>query len=262
MLHTGALEGYSSHVNPRAGTQPLAHLPALMTRISWLALVLAMAAPATAEEKSPAAVEEKEKPFDPDAGFARPEAPDLRDGHILLSLSGGAWMPSKRLTPSIDELGVLDVGGTLRGHVGLGLGRYLVLQVDGGYAGVPSTGTSCEGCGATSLDFGATMLLHLTQGFAVDPWVGYGMAYRHTILTLDSAQEDRSLSGFDFTRLSLGGSFYPLPSLGFGPYLETDIGLRQFDDPVAYAAFHLGLRVTYDPMRTGMSFTPGVAAAR
>jgi hypothetical protein len=228
-------------------------------RIVALALLL-LASPAAADEEEEAT--ESDSPaeeLDPDAGVARPDADDLRHGHLLLGVSGGVWVPSNPFTPDVDGLGSLDAGGTVHGRIGIGLGRYLALNLDGGFAHVPATNTlSCDSCGVTSIDVGPSLAFHLAQGFALDPWVSYGVSYRNSMLTLPTA--DDSISAFDFMRLALGADYYPTGVFGFGPYIETDVGVRDFDNTVFYAIFHAGLRLTLDPFQSGTSFTPGVAS--
>ncbi len=224
---------------------------------AWTAPSLA-AEPADAKGKPE---EPANKPKqDPDAGIARPDADDLRTGHVLISLSGGAWFPSDPLFPASPELGEPAAGGTAHLHLGFGLSRYLVLELGGGFAMAPSAVASCEGCQATSVDVGASLLFHPTQGFAFDPWVGYGMGYRHNILSLDT-DSPADTSGFDFMKLALGGTFSPTPVFGFGPFLETDVGVRSFDDATFYAAFQLGMRVTFDPLRGGATAAPAGTSA-
>jgi len=217
-------------------------------RICAISLVLLASAPTLADER------------EPEDGIARPDAEDLRHGDLLLSVSGGVWAPSAPFTPAFQELGSLDVGGTAHGHLGFGLGRYLVLGIDGGFAMVPSTDTACAACGATSIDVGPSLAFHPTQGFALDPWVSYGMAYRHTIISLDSTSVNAH--ALDLMRLAIGADYYPVGLFGFGPYVEVDVGIRDFDAPVSYATVHAGLRVTIDPFQAGTSFTPGVATSR
>jgi hypothetical protein len=211
-------------------------------------------APTTVKPKKP----RKEIP-NPDEGIARPDPPDLRTGHFLVSVSGGGWIPSTPVFPQSDELGDPAGGGTAHLHLGLGLGRNFVLELDGGFARAPSAGT-CDGCSATSIDVGLAGVIHITQGFAFDPWFRYGMGYRHTLLSLD-VEEDESVPSFDFTKVALGGSFFPVPSFGFGPYAQVDVGVHSFDDAVFYAAFHIGLQITYDPLRSGVSASPVASGA-
>ncbi len=198
---------------------------------------------------------------DPDRPVARPEAADLRGGHWLLSVDGGLWAPSTGIYPTIPEIGIIDAGGTFHGHLGVGLNRYLVLNVvDGGFAYGPSTNsaTDCSSCGLWSIDVGPSLMFHLTQGFAFNPWVSYGLGYRHTILSLDSGNE--AVLAMDVAKLAIGGDWYPDPLFGFGPYVETDIGVRTSGQISGYGIFSAGMRLTFDPMGSGTSFTPGVAA--
>ncbi len=207
------------------------------------------------------------EPEDPDRPVARPDAEDLRGGHWLFTVDGGVWAPSTGLyhedtsEPAVDdpELGIIDAGGTLHGHIGWALNRYLVLSfIDGGFAYGPSLEADCTSCGIWSIDVGPSLEFHLTQGFAFDPWVSYGLGYRHTIVSLMSTSE--SVQGMDVAKLALGGDWYPSPMIGFGPYLEVDIGVRTSGEISGYGIFHAGLGVTFDPFGAGTSFTPGVAS--
>lgn len=228
--------------------------------IVTLAPCLLAAGAARADEKTdPAAAE----PEDPDRPVARSDAADLRAGHWLLSVGGGVWAPSTGIYPTIPEIGIIDAGGTLHGHIGWGLNRYLVLNlVEGGFAYGPSINSNstppCSSCGLWSIDVGPSVVFHPTQGFAFDPWVSYGLGYRHTILSLDSGNE--RVLAMDVAKLAVGGTWYPDPLIGFGPYIGTDIGVRTSGEVSAYGIFHAGLRVTFDPFGSGTAFTPGVAA--
>ena len=84
----------------------------------------------------------------------------------------------------------------------------------------------------------------------------------------------RKNSVFDFARIALGGDFYPLPGVGFGPYLELDLGTYldlpggstatpggARDDATeasVYAFFGLGARLVLDPVSV---FRPPKAGA-
>jgi len=203
---------------------------------------------------------------DPDEPVARPDAEDLRGGHWLFTLDGGVWAPSTglyhpdatALGAGGPELGIIDAGGTLHGHVGWALNRYLQLNLlDGGFAYAPSLNPACD-CGLWSIDVGPSLQLHPTQGFAFDPWVSYGAGYRLTILSLAGAAE--RVQAMDVAKLAVGGTWYPDPMIGFGPYLEVDIGVRTSGDISGYGIFHAGLGVTFDPFAAGTAFTPGVAS--
>jgi hypothetical protein len=222
-------------------------------RIALFALTITCASPALAEDPS----KPKERVFQPEDGFARPDADDLRHGHIRFGVSGGVWTPSSAFAPKLPGLGTLSVGGTVAGQLGVGLGRYLVLGLDGAFAHIPSSDTPCADCGVNTVLAGASLALHPTQGFGIDPWASYGVGYRHLMLTLDNDSND--LSAFDVARIALGADYYPVGLFGFGPYLELDVGLRDLTGQrTSYVAFHAGLRLMFDPFNAGHSFTPGV----
>ena len=114
---------------------------------------------------------------------------------------------------------------------------------------------------------GAAIAYHLAQGFAFDPWASFGVAYRHGFATYDGdavpetvTATDVDYSALDFTRIGLGGTFFPVSVFGFGPYLELDVGVRDFSDPVYYVAFHTGLQVTFDPLNAGTTAAPNLGA--
>ena len=208
---------------------------------------------ASAAEDEP----KKKKKIDPDEGIPRPDAPDFRTGHFLISVGGGLWVPSNPLFPSFSELGDPSAGGTAHLHLGYGLNRYMVLELAGGFATAPSAVASCNGCSATSIDAGLGFIFHPTQGFAFDPYAGFGMGYRHNILSLDT-QDAPSSSAFDFAKISLGGIYSPTPVFGFGPFMELDVGVRNFSNAVFYTAFQLGMKITFDPVRSGASASPTI----
>lgn len=251
---------YAQHVTRQQG---------LVTRRAWVRLsttcllcavvpLVGSATDAAEPSTQPAAPANADDEHPPEDGVARPDAPDLLGGHFIITVDGGVWAPSSGLFPDIPELGEIDVGGTVHGHIGVGLNRYLVLDiVDGGFARAPSSRTTCESCGAWSIDIGASLVLRPTQGFALDPWVSYGVGYRHTILTLDTG--DEKVLAMDVAKLALGADWYPDPVFGLGPYLETDIGIVTSGEVKAFAVFHSGLRITFDPLRAGATAAPGTA---
>lgn len=251
-----------------ACADPCYAISVMVHRTPWLPALIGVmlsgaSATALAQPEADDAPEEAKpkKVRDPDEGIARPDAEDLRSGHFLISVSGGAWIPSNPLFPAFAELGDPSAGGTAHLHLGLGLNRYMVLELSGGFAMAPSAVDSCDGCSATSIDAGGAFVFHPTQGFAFDPWISYGVGYRHNILSLDT-EDAPATSAFDFTKVGLGGTYFPVPVFGFGPYLETDVGVRDFDDPTFYAAFHIGMRVTFDPLRSGASASPAATTGQ
>jgi hypothetical protein len=219
------------------------------------------------EPQAEPAPQPKKPQRDPDEGIARPDGEDLRGLHPLIDLGAGVWVPSTPLFPSdLPGFGSPPVGVTANGSLALGLNRYVVLELQGGFAWAPA---DCDGCDAKSVVGGAAIAYHLAQGFAFDPWASFGMAYRHVFLTYQAdpataaageANASDQFSALDFVRLGLGGNFYPAPLFGFGPYIELDVGVRSFSDAVFYAAFHGGLRFSFDPLNAGATATPNLAS--
>ena len=78
-------------------------------------------------------------------------------------------------------------------------------------------------------------------------------------MTFDVRASDDDRTGIDVARLGLGGDFFPTASFGFGPFIETDIGVRVDPDTTGYAAFLAGLRLTFDPLRMGTEISPAIA---
>jgi hypothetical protein len=209
------------------------------------------------------------QPDEGDEGIAAQDLDpaDLRTGHFLISLGGGLSVPTSALVPALPEFGELSLGGGAQAKVAWGLNRHLSLAIDGGYTYFGAD-NSCSACSAAVVDVGAGLTYHIAQGFALDPWISYGVGYRHIQLTLptDSGNGtaagvvgNRVLDGLDVARLALGGDYYPQPSIGFGPYLGASIGLRDDESTVLYGVFQAGMRITFDPMRSGAQLTPNVA---
>jgi hypothetical protein len=77
-----------------------------------------------------------------------------------------------------------------------------------------------------------------------------GVGYRST--TIDSRTGgDLGYSGIEFLRLQVGGEWYPLRSLGFGPFFEFDSGVygkrpAAASDSAVYFQLQTGLRLTVD----------------
>lgn len=214
---------------------------------------------AFAEGAEPAdATNPPEEPLEPGAGTRRPAAPDWRKGTITLSASASYMAPLGELASGVAAADVLGGGPDFKGALGLGLSRHLSLEVQGSY-GMLGGGATCSGCSGSTTSLGLGFVYHVAQGIAFDPWGSFGIGYRMADLAAPDGQTAPyagSYKGFDFTRLALGGEFYPLPSLGFGPVLEAAVGsYRLRPDPTSvpsvYAFLSVGLRVTFDPLRGG-----------
>ena len=234
--------------------------PALV-RCRTLLLLVSLSVPAStalADETAAPTATPAPATSKPDGKSLRAEAlrEDLRFGHIFLSLGGGLWVPSASFVPSGIGLTAPGVGGDARLRLGLGLNGYLVGFAEGSFARAQGQ-SGCTSCSATSLSAGVGVSAHLSQGFAVDPWISYGVAYRDTLLTVDKvpfAVSDAPVHGIDFARVALGFEHAPVPWLGMGPYVGTDVGVRIFDGAV-YGDFVVGLRVVFDPKQAGKKLT-------
>jgi hypothetical protein len=266
------------------------HLPLPALAVPLLAASLLGPSVALAQTLGAAAsppAEEEEAP----PGPPRPRPPDERTGHILLTGRGGVISPFGDVTSGIDVTGALTGGGSIGGSLGVGISRFTSIEIGGDYASLGATST-CPGCSGRSYDFGAGFVYHVIQGIAVDPWIGFGMAYRSSPLVygplgapLLVAPGSASYKGFDFARMSMGASFYPTPFFGFGPFVELDLGsylsrpcssapeaaptgpgclgAPSAADPGAavYGFAQIGVRVELDPMR-GVKVRSARAASR
>ena len=232
---------------------------------------------------------------DLEAGEVRPPAPDQRTGHLVFGASGGAVGPAGEMAPNTASSSLGAVGYTVGGFLGVGVGRNATLQAIGDYTHFTSPGICGVGCGGRAYTIGLGMTYHLVQGIAFDPWASFGVAYRNSVFTvLNPVQSGgggekvlQSYQGIDIARVQLGGDFYPLPWLGFGPFLEMDLGTNfrwpppcatatctsQMapalspdvpNTPRAYAFFQIGFRIAFDPMRKASRPPPPatVGAAR
>ncbi|MEM9877428.1 MAG: hypothetical protein AAF928_21190 [Myxococcota bacterium] len=172
-------------------------------------------------------------------GLPKPDPADLRTGHIIVGLGGGLWVPSSGFTPDLEGFGRLDLAGGVHGEVGFGLSRHVVLGLAGGYTRL--TGARCAGCAGNSGDVGLRVTGYIAQGFGLEPWASFGVGYRYTRLTLGGLSTpeefDRDVHAFDLARFVVGAAYHPVASVGVGPYLGADIGLRDVtSSPRAYGA--------------------------
>lgn len=170
-------------------------------------------------------------------------APDTLAGHIQLAVGPTLALPFARLDNRTTFRDTADTGFGLGADVGIGVSRSVVV---GGYLQYLkySEANECPSCDPTSLAFGAFVRYHLVQGVRFDPWTSVGIGYR----TLDTGSG--SYSGVEWLRFSIGGDWYALSQLGFGPYLELDLGTftdrPSGTDAAVYATFAAGLRLAFD----------------
>ncbi|MBL9025269.1 MAG: hypothetical protein JNL21_23955 [Myxococcales bacterium] len=188
-------------------------------------------------------------------GTVRPAAPDERAGHVYIRAVSGLLLPAGFLRDDAPIRSVSSYGLGVGGAVGVGLSRYAEIDVTGVYGLFAAPG-DCTDCSSDTVAASVGFSYHLAQGVALDPWVRLGAGYRTTSIEA-AASSGTPVSGryhgVDFMQLSLGATYFPVSSFGFGPYLEADVGtMVDSPDPRAaraYAYFHFGLRLEIDPVR-------------
>jgi hypothetical protein len=288
-------------LSPGSGLRPGGPFPRALGAISVAAALLTPVG-ALAQTASPAASTSEDDEDTAQAAPPRPPAPDTRTGHLLLASRVGFATPIGRFIPGTAASDFAGPGVSIGGMLGVGLSRYAVLEVTGGSA-LLSGSTSllgpnaCAGCNGRSFDVGLGLSYRVAQGMAVDPWVSFGLGYRFATFSINTdpktgmlpldpdtkqpanAPKPYTYQGLDFARIALGADFYPLPALGFGPYIEADIGTRTRGalgapgtvppppdnttyGPAVYAFFHVGLRIALDPFRSGSPSARPASARR
>jgi hypothetical protein len=215
-------------------------------------------------------------------GARRPAAKDTRAGHWLVSARSDVLVPAGSIATGVGTGRIAGLGPSFGGTVGYGVSRYATVEASASYALLTET-SGCAGCSGRSFDAGLGFSYHLAQGIAVDPWASFGMGWRMASFTLSPSAEarlpaasDKAYHGLDVARVALGADFYPIPQLGFGPYFGADFGTflgrpaptggalgGATADPggATYAMFHVGLRITFDPLRGPLTGGSGGAKA-
>lgn len=172
-----------------------------------------------------------------------PPAKDTLSGHFQLGASGLLAVPFARLDSKTTFGGQAAGGYGFAADLGIGVSRSVVLGGYGQYLKL-GEGDDCRACDPSSLGFGAFVRYHLVQGVRFDPWASLGVGYR----MLDTGEAD--YSGIDWLRFSVGGDWYALSQVGFGPYLELNLGTftdrPSGTDAAIYATFAAGLRIAID----------------
>ncbi|HRI69730.1 MAG TPA: hypothetical protein PK156_36120 [Polyangium sp.] len=221
-------------------------------------LAWAPGAYADAPESEEGPEEVVQPPPEPGEGLPRSMAPDLRRGALLVSFGTGLFAPAYDTLPTLDLPTAFSPGVAFRGALGFGLSRHVSMEVAGSY-GFLDPGESCTTCSGSSLNLGVALTYHLTQGIAFDPWASFGVNYRTMDLHIPggrAADGSGSYSGWDFARIALGGTYYPVSFFGFGPYLEASFGGFRLGpdgrtESGVYSFIDFGVRVTFDPLRPG-----------
>lgn len=176
-------------------------------------------------------------------------APDQLSGHLQLSPSAGVAVPFGNLEEGAAQSDVMGSGWAFGLEASYGLTRTVAL---GAFSQLLSLGSSedCSDCKAQSMAVGAFVRYHLVQGVRFDPWMSAGLGYRST--KISGLGSDVTYSGVEWLRLMVGGDWYAFDKVGFGPYLELDMGYYgkrspgQLGTSAAHWLFATGVRVTLD----------------
>ena len=178
-------------------------------------------------------------------------APDTRSGHLYIAPTVGFTDPFGSAQSGVSQSQSASWGFGYGGSLALGISRYVLVEAWGGY--IPfGAATTCAGC-ADSSSFGAGLGLqyHLVSGIPFDPWMGFGLGWRSTTLAQSNAPS-ATYAGLEWTRLTLGGDWYPTKHVGFGPTLALDLGTytarpsSPIGDASVFAFFTAGARVVLD----------------
>jgi hypothetical protein len=217
-------------------------------RLALLATLLGAPLAAAAETPAAPGAPGEAEAADSDAGPEPvPPAADTLAGHLLLNAGPQLSLPFARLDDQTAFSEAAGLGLGVSGKLGIGVSRGLAL---GGFAEYTAfdNPSDCTSCKATTLAFGPFVRYHLVQGVRFDPQIALGVGYRK----LDATTEDGKYryTGIDWLKLELGGTWYAISQLGFGPYAELTLGSftkRPADrDAAVYGSFSVGLRLALD----------------
>lgn len=176
-----------------------------------------------------------------------PPATDLLGGHPLLGLAGKVVIPFGELDTERNFGDRVDPGFGFAADLGIGLSRSVELGVWGDYI-VYGDGDDCRDCETTAFGVGPFLRYHLVQGMRFDPFISVGLGYRS--LTVSSDAGDESEAALAWGKLALGGTWYALSQIGFGPYLELELSTLTDTpagaDPSVFATFGAGIRLQFD----------------
>lgn len=223
---------------------PTAFAIALLS--AWLSTAASARAQPAVNTTVPPAPDEAPTPFIPPAS-------DSLGGHVLLGAGPGLVFPAGSLDTERDLRDVAHRGLGLGLDAGYGISRSVVVGAWLAYASYGSVTCRFDAqpatdCSTTSFGVGPLIRYHLVQGTRFDPWASLGFGYRS--LSIDGPGAP-SYSGWEWLRLSVGGDWYALSQVGFGPYLELDLGSYlnppQGANAGVYVTMATGLRLVFDP---------------
>jgi hypothetical protein len=182
-----------------------------------------------------------EKDRGPTVGLPR----DTLGGHISVGAAVSLFVPFGSFQTDLPQSTLLDPGVGFRLDAAYGVSRTVMVGLYGELS-LPDGSSTWGGTKAQSIAVGPFVRYHLVQGVRFDPWIGFGAGFRRT------GSGDQSYTGFDFARIQLGGDFYGLSNMGFGPLIEFAMGTFVGAEGVnmggktVNAHFTLGARFTFD----------------
>jgi len=176
-------------------------------------------------------------------------APDELSAHFRLSPSAGFAIPFGDLEQGVPASDGMSSGWAFGLDASYGLSRTVAVGAFGQLLRLGSP-DRCSDCKTQSMGVGAFVRYHLVQGVRFDPWMSAGLGYRSTKISGNG--DDVTYSGIEWLHLTVGGDWYAFDKIGFGPYLELDMGRYgkrspgKLGDSAAYWMFGSGIRVTLD----------------
>lgn len=210
---------------------------------TWLGAAVASAAGAVPPE--PASTDDDEG-AEPERA-PTPAAADLLAWHPLLGVAGKLAVPFGKLDSDRSFGDSAGLGYGVAGDLGLGLSRSVELGVWADYVSYDSDG-DCRGCEITSFGVGPFLRYHLVQGMRFDPFLTIGGGHR--AVTISSDGQEKTDSGLAWLKLGLGGNWYALSQVAFGPYVELELSTLtdtpKGSNPSVFAHFSSGLRLHFD----------------
>jgi hypothetical protein len=178
-----------------------------------------------------------------------PPAPNSIGGHFMASASALWAIPFASLDSETDQSDFISAGPGFQLELALGVSRSVAV---GGWGQMLMLDGSddCSDCSARSFAGGLFVRYHLVQGQRFDPWMSAGLGYRST--TIDLGTDDVQYGGVEWLRVQVGGDWYAFPNVGFGPYMELDMGRYSsrspgdFESSANHWHFIVGARVSLD----------------
>lgn len=192
-------------------------------------------------------VEDSDEPG-PEPPLVAP-APDTLGGHIAISPSFGVAFPFANLEDGAAQSDVMSKGWAFGLDAAYGISRAVAVGAWGQHLRLGSS-DACPECKTQSSAVGAFVRYHLVQGMRFDPWMGAGLGFRTT--KISSPGGDLTYSGMEWLRLQVGGDWYAFDKVGFGPFVELDMGRYSSRSPGSIGTganhwtFLTGARITLD----------------